>query len=207
MNGAKKLDNVLKTSIKKKDLASFQQALMLNDTLNLFPPAYLQGLVLKLFKAKTAQGWKVALAFNGALDKAAQVPEKTLTSMYKPLVSKMSWNSTPNHLKEMWWEEVGTLVSTFVAKRRSGQSINDLLPFVSSTGIVLDWSDTRLVQQNGVVVDRQPFSMVVNVFYENGRIETVSKDLGVGKGSSNITLDQTASSIAKGIFKTYTFIF
>ena len=208
----KKLENLFKTGIKKKDLELFQQAYTLNDALGYLVPAqHIATMVYSLFKAKTAAGWKVALSFNDALEKNIKVSEASLTKLYLPLVGKMSWNSTPEHLKEEWWKEVGTRIATFTSKRQN-KSLGDALPHVDSNGLVLDWGgimiserynpDTRERQ----VVERKPYTQVIKVFYENGKIETVSEDIGLKRGSSNVTLDQTASSVAKGFIQTYNFI-
>ena len=190
----------------------FNQAIALNDALDYLVPAQdITAMVASLFKAKTAAGWKAALSFNEALDENIKVSDKDLTSAYMPLVKKMSWNSTPEHLKKEWWKEVGTRIAVFVAKRKK-KSIEDVLPSVNSRGIVLDWSGIMITKQydrtTGVdqVVQRKPYTRILNVFYENGKIETVSKDLGLKRGSSNVTLDQTASAVAKGFIQTYKFI-
>lgn len=192
MSNTKKLEKLFKTSIKGKDLATFQQALSLNDALNLIPAQSITTMVGSLFKAKTASGWRTAMLFNDALDDNLKVPEASLTKMYLPLVGRMSWNSTPSHLKEEWWKEVGTRVATFTSKRQK-KSLKEALPHVDAKGIVLDWSDTFGTQK-------------LSVSYQNGKIETISKDLGFGRGSSKITLDWTCAKVSRGLIDTYKFI-
>lgn len=205
MSNTKKLEKLFKTSIKKKDLATFQQALSLNDALNLIPAQSITTMVGSLFKAKTASGWRTAMMFNDVLDDNLKVSEAFLTKLYLPVVGQMSWNSTPEHLKEEWWKEVGTRIATFTSKRQN-KSLKEALPHVDSKGIVLDWGGIMTTMQYGKVKQRKPYTQVLNVFYENGKIETTSKDLGLKRGSSKVTLNQTASSVAKGFIQTYKFI-
>tara|TARA_B100000925_G_C21873529_1_gene415314 strand:- start:194 stop:832 length:639 start_codon:yes stop_codon:yes gene_type:complete len=212
MSNLKKLEKLFKSSIKKKDLGLFNQALLLNDSLNLIPAQDITSMVANLFGAKTAVGWKNAMDFNEALDDYLKVSEAFLTKMYLPLVGKMSWNSTPSHLKEEWWNEVGTRHGSFVAKRKK-VPLNKVLTSVSPTGIVLDWSDVMLSEKYNPetgrheIVERKPFTTILEIFYENGRIEQLSSELGIKRGSSKITTDQTASSIAKGLNSFYKFIY
>jgi hypothetical protein len=208
----KKLERLFKSSIKKKDLETFQQAYSLNDALDYLVPAQdVATMVASLFKAKTAAGWKVALSFNDILDDYLKVSEASITKLYMPIVGKMSWNSTPEHLKEEWWKEVGTRIATFTSKKQK-KSLKEALPHVDSKGLVLDWGGIMISERYNPdtgdyqVVERKPYTQVLNVFYENGKIETVSEDIGLKKGSSNITLDQTASDIAKAFIQTYNFI-
>lgn len=206
MSNLKKLETLFKTSIKKKDLETFNQATTLNDALDYLVPAQdITAMVASLFNAKTAAGWEVALSFNDTLEDYLKVPEASITKLYMPVVGKMSWNSTPEHLKEEWWREVGTRIATFTSKRQK-KSLKEALPHVDSKGIVLDWGGIQTTVQYGKVKSRTPYTQVLNVFYENGKIETVSKDLGLKRGSSNVTLDQTASAVAKGFIQTYKFI-
>ena len=188
----KKLEKLFKTSIKGKDLATFQQALSLNDVLNLIPTQDITKMVGSLFKAKTASGWQTAMLFNDVLDDNLKVPEALLTKMYLPIVDKMSWNSTPDHLKAHWWYEVGSRVAIFTSKRQK-KSLKEALPHVDAKGIVLDWSGAFGTQK-------------LSVSYQNGKIETISKDLGLGRGSSKITLDWTCAKVSKGLIDTYKFI-
>ena len=183
----------------------FNQAISLNDALNLIPDQDITSMVSGLFGAKTAAGWIVAMEFNGVLDEHLKVSEVSITKMYVPIVGNMSWNSTPDHLKAHWWLEVGTRVATFTSKKQK-KSLEAALPQVKSNGIVLDWGGIQTTVQYGKVKSRTPYTMVLNVFYENGRIEIVSEDIGFKKGSSKITLDQTASFIAKSFIQTYKFL-
>jgi len=188
----KKLKTLFKSSIKGKDLELFRQALSLNDVLNLIPVQDITSMVECLFNAKTTAGWKNAMDFNDALDDNLKVSEATITKKYLPLVGRMSWNSTPSHLKEEWWNEVGTRVATFTSKRQK-KSLKEALPHVDAKGIVLDWSGTFGTQK-------------LSVSYQNGKIETISKDLGLGLGSSKITLDWTCAKVSRGLIDTYKFI-
>lgn len=201
----KKLKKLFKSSIKGKDLGLFNQALLLNDTLNLIPNQDITSMVANLFKAKTAVGWENAMDFNDALDDYLKVSEAFITKMYVPVVGKMSWKSTPDHLKAHWWLEVGTRHGSYVAKKKK-KSLKEILTHTSATGIVLDWSGVVLVSQRGKIIERKPYTTILEIFYENGKIETISKEMGIGKGASKITLDQTAASVAKGLDSFYKFI-
>ena len=212
MSNLKKLETLFKTSIKKKDLETFNQALLINDSVNLVPAQDITTMVTALFRAKTAGGWKVALSFNEALDESMKVSEKLMTQFYRPLARDMSWNSTPEHLKEEWWEIIGADVAAKIAQKRGDKTIRNTFLSSSPEGITMDWGGMMVTERYNPdtgeyqIVEKKTYTRILNIFYENGKIETISKDLGLKKGSSNITLDQTASSVIEGLFQVYNFI-